>query len=79
MVGHTGCRIDGMCPESWSGDILSVKKAKMSIPLHNADKKRVGEIKESGGLYQVYKPGNGEQANAANPNKMLTINKLHDV
>ena len=34
MVGCTGCCIDGMCPESWSRDILSVKKAKMSVPLH---------------------------------------------
>ena len=25
--------MDGMCPESWGGDILSVKKAKMSVPL----------------------------------------------
>ena len=45
--------------------------------IYNADKKRVGEIKESRGLYQVYKPGNGEQVNAANPNEMLMIDKLH--
>ena len=45
--------------------------------IYNPNKKRVGEIRESGGLYQVYKPGNGEQANATNPNDMLTINELH--
>ena len=33
VVGHTGCCMDRMCPESWGGDILSVKKAKMSVPL----------------------------------------------
>ena len=33
VVGHMGCCMDGMCPESWGGDIPSVKKAKMSVPL----------------------------------------------
>ena len=33
VVGRTGCCMDEMCPESWGGDILSVKKAEMSIPL----------------------------------------------
>ena len=34
VVGRTGCCMDGMCPELWGGDIPSVKKAEMSIPLH---------------------------------------------
>ena len=34
VVVHTGCCMDGMCPESWGEDILSVKKAEMSVPLH---------------------------------------------
>ena len=29
-----GCCMDGMCPESGGGDIPSVKKAEMSVPLH---------------------------------------------
>ena len=33
VVGHTACCMDGMCLESWGGDILSVKKAEMSVPL----------------------------------------------
>ena len=33
VVGHMGCCMDGMCPELWGGDILSVKKAEMSVPL----------------------------------------------
>ena len=33
VVGRTGCCMDGMCPESWGRDILSVKKAEMSVPL----------------------------------------------
>ena len=28
-----GCCMDGMCLELWGGDILSVKKAEMSVPL----------------------------------------------
>ena len=34
VMGHTGCCMDGMCLELWGRDILSVKKAKMSVPLH---------------------------------------------
>ena len=37
VVGCMGCCMDGMCPESWGGDILSVKKAEMSVPLHFSD------------------------------------------
>ena len=33
VVGCMGCCMDGMCPESWGGDIPSVKKAEMSVPL----------------------------------------------
>ena len=33
VVGHTGCCMDRMCLESWGRDILSVKKAEMSVPL----------------------------------------------
>ena len=33
VVGRTGCFMDGMCLESWGGDIPSVKTAKMSVPL----------------------------------------------
>ena len=33
VVGRTGCCMDGMCLESWGGDILSVKKAEISVPL----------------------------------------------
>ena len=33
VVGRMGCCMDGMCPESWGRDILSVKKAEMSVPL----------------------------------------------
>ena len=39
VVGRMGCCMDGMCPELWGGDILSVKKAKMSIPLQESDGK----------------------------------------
>ena len=35
VVGCTGYCIDRMCLKLWSGDILSVKKAKKSIPLHS--------------------------------------------
>ena len=37
VVGRTGCCMDGMCPESWGGDIPSVKKAKMSVPYSLVD------------------------------------------
>ena len=33
VVGHTRCCIDGMCPESWGGDILSQKWVGRSVPL----------------------------------------------
>ena len=40
VVGRMGCCMDGMCLESWGGDIPSVKKAKMSVPLHHHTCKR---------------------------------------
>ena len=35
VVGCMGCCMDGMCLELWSRDILSVKKAEMSVPLQD--------------------------------------------
>ena len=41
VVGRTGCCMDRMCPESWGRDILSVKKAEMSVPLQEGKEERV--------------------------------------
>ena len=35
VVGCTGCCMDRMCLELWGGDIPSVKKAEMSVPLQD--------------------------------------------
>lgn len=45
--------------------------------VYNTNKERVGEIKESGGLYQVYKSSSEEEANTTNTNEVLTIDELH--
>ena len=45
--------------------------------IYNAEKDRVGEIRQSGGLYRVYKSSSEEEANSAGMNEVLSINELH--
>jgi hypothetical protein len=45
--------------------------------IYNAKKERVGEVRQSGGLYRVYKSSSEEEANSAGTNEMLSIDELH--